>query len=79
MQKWVGMVVHANSCRKAPLRPARLAQFGITSAFPKTGALSRLGSAAHVWDGMPNLCTLERQRPTMLSTPSKRSHTFASY
>jgi hypothetical protein len=79
MQKGAGMVVHAISCREDPVRPARLTQFGITSASTKAGARSRLGPAIHAWNAMSNLCAPKRQRTQMLSTPSKRSHTFATY
>lgn len=79
MQKCADMVVHAISFREATVRPARLTQFGLTSASTKARALSGLGSAVHAWIAMSSLRAPGRQRPMTLSTPSKRSHTFATY
>ena len=79
MQKWACMAVHAISYRKAPLRQATVSQFGPSSASTSARGLSVLVSAGHAWDATSSRCAPERWRPPRLPTPSKRSHTHATY
>jgi len=79
MQKCADMAVRSKSNRKHPVRRATHAQFGLTSAPTETQGLRGLGSAARAWDATSGLCTPDVGRAPTLSTPSKRSHTCASW
>jgi hypothetical protein len=79
MQKWVCMAVRPKSNRKRPLRRATCAQFRFTSAPNKAGALRGLGSAGHAWHATSHGGAHERQHAPPQLTPSKRSHTYASW
>ena len=79
MQKWACMAVRPDSNRKAPLRRARLAQFGIKSAPPKARALKGLGQAVRAWDATSCGGVHGPQPPPTLPTPSLRPHNCAQY
>jgi hypothetical protein len=69
MQKWAHMAVHANSCRKHPLRPVARTQFRFESAPTKAGALQGLESAVRAWDAMSRRSAPEQRRVPTLLTP----------